>query len=197
MTPPVTRPATEPWTNSGTSTSRALSGLNPNTTYYWQVRGLSPAGVTSADSGSWWRFTTAPAIGRLRQDHPPANGATGLSLSPTVTWGDSRDAAGYEYCYDTSNNATCNGIWTSAGTNSSVTLSGLNPSTTYYWAGTRQWSRGYRRTLTVIAGGVSRPRRCRGSSARPPRPTPPPACHSVPTLTWSGSSNAHGLRVLL
>ena len=111
------------WTSNGTSTSRALSGLNPNTTYYWQVRGLSPAGTTSANGNSWWRFTTAPLPGIFGKT-TPANGATGLSLSPTVTWGGSRDATGYEFCYDTTGDEACDGPWTNSGTSTSRTLSG-------------------------------------------------------------------------
>jgi hypothetical protein len=62
----------------------------------------------------------------------PTNGATGLSASPTLSWGTSTGATGYEYCYDTTNDNSCTS-WTSAGTNTSLTLSGLSPDTTYYW----------------------------------------------------------------
>ena len=44
---------------SGTS---VVKSLQPNTTYYWQVRAYNNAGFTPANGVSgWWSFTTAPA----------------------------------------------------------------------------------------------------------------------------------------
>lgn len=63
----------------------------------------------------------------------PGNGATGVALAPTLAWVASAGAASYEYCIDTSANATCDASWISAGTATSVTPSGLLPGTTYSW----------------------------------------------------------------
>ena len=46
----------------GADTSAALSRLSADTTYYWQVRAVNPAGATEADSGARWDFTTPPAV---------------------------------------------------------------------------------------------------------------------------------------
>ena len=46
------------WTDNGTSTSKALSGLTPGTTYYWQVRANNAGGTTYANANTWWSFTT-------------------------------------------------------------------------------------------------------------------------------------------
>ena len=46
------------WQNVGTLTSKALSGLAYSTTYYWQVRSTNVNGITQADGGSWWSFST-------------------------------------------------------------------------------------------------------------------------------------------
>ncbi len=35
-----------------------LDTLHPNTTYYWQVRSVSPSGTTYANDDTWWSFTT-------------------------------------------------------------------------------------------------------------------------------------------
>lgn len=45
---------------STTATSVVLSGLSPNTAYYWQVRAVNTTGITYADGSSvaFWRFTT-------------------------------------------------------------------------------------------------------------------------------------------
>ncbi len=63
----------------------------------------------------------------------PANGATGVGVAPTLSWGPSAGATSYQYCYDTSNDGVCDGTWTSAGTATSVPLGTLNYDTTYYW----------------------------------------------------------------
>ncbi len=62
----------------------------------------------------------------------PGNGATGLSLNPSLIWGTSFGATSYEYCYDTSNDNNCTN-WINAGLNTSVILNGLTLNTTYYW----------------------------------------------------------------
>ncbi len=53
-------------------------------------------------------------------------------MTPQLTWAASTGAAGYEYCYDTTNDSACTGTWTPT-TGTSVTLAGLTSNTTYYW----------------------------------------------------------------
>ncbi len=62
----------------------------------------------------------------------PSNGATDVSLTPTLSWGTSSDATSYEYCYDTTNDNSCS-VWVSNGTATSKALSGLSANTTYFW----------------------------------------------------------------
>jgi len=56
------------WTGVGTSTSAALSGLSPATTYSWQVRAVNAAGPTAADGDTWWAFTTRAGAARAGRD---------------------------------------------------------------------------------------------------------------------------------
>ncbi len=116
----------------GTSATGASITTNPGTTYYWHVRSVYQNGYTESDSDTWWSFSTAPAnFGK----NSPANGATSVSINPTLTWGTSTGATAFEYCYDQTDDSTCNGIgtWTSRALNTSVALSGLTPGSTYYW----------------------------------------------------------------
>jgi hypothetical protein len=45
------------WLPAGSSTSVALSGLDNNDAYYWQVSAVNGAGSIEADGGTWWSFT--------------------------------------------------------------------------------------------------------------------------------------------
>lgn len=121
------------WISTGSATSVGLSGLAASTTYYWQVRALNTGGTTYANGAStaFWSFTTGSLPGAFAKSSP-ANGATNQSLTPSLDWGASSGATGYEYCYDTTNDNACSN-WTSAGAASSGQLSGLSPGTTYYW----------------------------------------------------------------
>jgi len=56
---------------------------------------------------------------------------TGQPTNPTLSWGTSTDATSYEYCIDTSNNATCNASWVSVGTPPAPRCPGLATGTTY------------------------------------------------------------------
>ena len=74
----------------------------------------------------------APAPGDFSKTAPD-NVATGVALSPTLSWSTAAGAVSYEYCYDTTNDGACAGSWVSTGTATSAALSGLAYSTTYYW----------------------------------------------------------------
>ncbi|GEM_PF-1615567 len=122
------------WTSNGTSTSKTLSGLSQYTTYYWHVRALNSFGTrySNGSSTAFWSFTTGGVPGAFNKSSP-SNGAANQPTSLTLAWGSSSNASSYEYCYDTSNNNTCNGSWVNNGTSTSVPVSGLSLATTYYW----------------------------------------------------------------
>ena len=121
----------------------------------------------------------------------PANGATGQSLTPQLSWGTASGAVTYEYCYDTTNDNLCGGIWTStAGT--SVTLAGLSSNTTYYWQvravnpdsttpadGGTWWSF---TTLLVAPGAFGKTAPASGATGQ----------SLTPQLSWAASTGATG-----
>jgi murein DD-endopeptidase MepM/ murein hydrolase activator NlpD len=98
------------------------------------------SGSLAGNSATWVRvysntncsITTSPAAPGNFGKSAPANGASGLTTSPTLTWAAASNAAGYDYCIDTTNDNAC-ATWISKGTTPSKTLSGLLPNQTYYW----------------------------------------------------------------
>ena len=83
-------------------------------------------------SGTWTASVPLPPPGAFSKT-APANGTTELSVNPSLSWGSSTNANSYEYCYDTTNNASCDTAWNSVGTATSTVLSGLIERTKYYW----------------------------------------------------------------
>jgi hypothetical protein len=122
-----------PWTGAGTSTSVTVSGLSAGTLYYWQVRATNAAGTVYANGSgaALWTFATASAPMAFAKIGP-ASGTTGQPTNPTLSWGASSNATSYEYCYDSTDDNAC-AAWNSAGTNTSVAVSGLSLGTAYYW----------------------------------------------------------------
>ena len=125
------------WTAVFSGRSVTISGLTTNTKYYWQVQAvLNDNTKVDANNGSWWSFTTKGSTstppGAFAKTLP-ANLATGQSVTPTLVWQASSNAATYEYCVDTANNNICDNNWAST-TNTFVTLmTGIGANITYYW----------------------------------------------------------------
>lgn len=125
------------WVNVGGLTSITVSGLTPNTRYYWQVRATDSTLIWTYADGSEanrWNFTTQPLPGAFGKTPPPANGAVDQPVNGLVlNWTASANANFYEYCVDDTDNDTCNTTWISTGSTPSVTVSNLLPSTVLYW----------------------------------------------------------------
>jgi CubicO group peptidase (beta-lactamase class C family) len=66
-----------------TGTSFNPGALQPNTTYYWRIDEKNSAGTRE---GTMWSFTTAGTLPAVATGPSPANGATGVSVTPTLTW---------------------------------------------------------------------------------------------------------------
>jgi Flp pilus assembly protein TadG len=125
------------WVNIGLSTSIQLNNLAIGTTYYWHVRAVNASGTTYSNGSStaFWSFTTSATPPLPPADFTkssPANGATNQSTSITLSWTVSSGATSYEACYDTTNDNACSS-WVNVGSSTSMLLSNLATSTTYYW----------------------------------------------------------------
>jgi hypothetical protein len=72
------------WYSVGTATSKALSGLAVNTTYYWQVRAKNSYGYTYADGATtaFWSFTT----GTSASSSAPMLAAARPAAEPSPTY---------------------------------------------------------------------------------------------------------------
>ena len=155
--------STPPMVTNVTTTSYAPATLSNGTTYYWHIEARNNVGTT--DSGAPWSFTTivaAPAPPTLAS---PANGATGVSLAPTLTWNASTGATSYNVYFGTSatpplvNNAITTSY--SPGT--------LTAGVTYYW-----------QIVAMNAGGTG------SSSVWSFTTQPPSGIHAIPNVDFNG-----------
>jgi hypothetical protein len=63
----------------------------------------------------------------------PFDGAADLPTSVTLSWLFSFNASSFSYCLDTIGDGTCRSGWIDVGATTLVTVTGLKPSTAYYW----------------------------------------------------------------
>jgi hypothetical protein len=82
-----------PLFTSTTGTAAGVGTLSGGTTYYWQIVAKDSAGSTAS---AIWSFTTLVVTPPAPVLISPANGATGVSLTPTLTWNASSGAASYD-----------------------------------------------------------------------------------------------------
>ncbi len=123
------------WVSVGLTTTVKLNNLDLNSTYYWQVKANNTYSATFADgSGNdFWSFTTVSGTPGAFNKNFPFNLATGISTNPTLSWGASNGATGYEYCIDRTNDDACDGSWVSTLNQTKASLVDLDTKTTYYW----------------------------------------------------------------
>ena len=110
------------------SASKQIGGLFDNTTCYWRVTALNNAG-NSSDTSNTFSFTTSQAVLSAA-----ANGAIGVSISPTLSWNKTTGASKYRLEVNTKNDFTGTVAFdNSAITDTTQAISGLSNNTTYYW----------------------------------------------------------------
>ncbi len=103
--------------------------LSPNTLYYWSVTSMDAGGSTPS---ALWYFTTGGASGGLPSPvtvFSPAQGATGVSLTPTLTWGAAAGATSYDIYLGPSPYPAFVGNTV----NLNYSPPALSPNTTYEW----------------------------------------------------------------
>lgn len=129
-----------------TATSTVVSGLAPNTVYYWRVN-ASNAGGTSPWSTVWSFTTVAGTLPPAPTLLSPANGASNVSRTPTLIWNAASGASSYRVQVSTSSSFSSTVFDRSGITTTSVTLPQLGSRVTYYWRvdasnvyGTGPWS---------------------------------------------------------
>jgi len=126
-------------------TTYTLSGVANGTTYYWRIGAINEGG-TSAWSTPW-AFTTVfiPPESPILVE--PADGATGVSINPTLIWNPSDGADAYQLQVATRSDFSMTIIDTSDITNASLKINNLSNDSTYYWrvnasneGGAGEWS---------------------------------------------------------
>jgi len=115
---------------SVTGTTYNVSGLNYNTTYYWRVKATD--GTSESDWSTVWSFTTMMQPLTAVILYMPVDGATNVTLTPTLEWMAVATATGYEVEVSTENTFATT-VFSGTTTNLTQALSGLNYNTTYYW----------------------------------------------------------------
>jgi Zn-dependent metalloprotease len=116
------------------STRLNLAALAGQTiSFRWRM-GLDEA----AYAGGWWVdnikiYTCTPLPPAAFNRTSPANGATSVGLSTTLSWGNSSGAAYYQYCYDIINDNQCNRSWSAPLNTTSADIANLGTNSIYYW----------------------------------------------------------------
>ncbi len=147
-----------------TGTSGTVTGLSSSTTYYWRVNAAN-----ISETSGWsavWSFTTSSGTNTAVPGVPvldsPANGATGQSVAPALSWSSGSGGAVASYGVEVSTSASFgNLIVNQPGfTTNSMTPSGLSNNATYYWrvnaaniSGTSGWSAVW--SFTTIPAGTT------------------------------------------
>ena len=121
--------------NVGNVTSKQLSGMNYNKTYYWKVIANGPGGSTASE-GEYRSFTTkqdpgtAPGSFKLKG---PDDGASGLATSVNFNWSIANDALSYTVVVSENSDFSSTVINEPSVTENFYTAKNLRNGQTYYW----------------------------------------------------------------
>jgi len=176
-----------------TGISQQVSGLSGNTAYYWRVNATNSSG-TSGWSTPVWSFNTVSTPPLPPTLISPSNGATAVSINPTLSWNASSGATSYHLQVSINSSFSTTVFDQSGITGTSQQVSGLSNNTAYYWRvtatstiGTSDWSTPIWNFTTI------------GTQPLPPTLVLPlngaTAVSINPTLSWNSSSGATSYRL--
>jgi hypothetical protein len=111
-----------------TATPSATATRTPTPTASFTTGGASPTFTRTATPTA--TATIGQSTGFAKAS--PANGATGVGSSATLTWTPSSGATTYLLCFDLVNNNQCDSYWSIVNATGTV-LFGLEPGRTYFW----------------------------------------------------------------
>jgi hypothetical protein len=140
-----------------TGTSVQVGPLSNLTRYFWRVRGKNAAG-TGSYSG-FWAFNTAVSSPSLTS---PVNAATNIATTVPFVWRSLAGATSYRLQVSLNSGFTAgNIVRDTTRSDTTVTLSGLQYSTQYYWRVAAQtggvwgdYSSAWSFTTSVVPAGV-------------------------------------------
>ncbi len=143
-----------------TSNSCPLSGLTNNTTYYWRVRAFN-----SSNTSVWTAirsFSTGNGSPQTPSLISPQNGASEVSVSPTLSWTSVSNTQTYNLQVSTNSNFTETTTNLTGLQSTNQVVSSLSANTTYYWrvsatntSGTSAWSAAW--SFTTLNPGLNPP----------------------------------------
>ncbi len=112
-----------------TSTSLAVSALSNSTTYYWRVVAKNACGSAASSATNSFTTVAACSLPSATTLSAPANGATGVATSTSLSWSAASGATSYDVYFGT----TASPALYQNTTSTSLAVSALSNSTTYYW----------------------------------------------------------------
>jgi hypothetical protein len=114
----------------GTATLSTI--LSSGTKYFWRINAKNSAGTSSWST--LWNYTTGVSAPSAPSLSVPVNGASGVSVTPTLTWNTVANAVTYRIQVSTSSNFAIQVADDSTLTSGTKTLStALASGTSYYW----------------------------------------------------------------
>ncbi len=122
VNPPVAKVATGQSAGTYGPTS-----LQNNRTYYWKVVAINAGGQTA---GSVWSFTTIVGAPAAPSNPSPADGATNVAVSATLTWSGAAPGVTFNVYLNTTNPPT---VKVASGLSTASFTFALAEATTYYW----------------------------------------------------------------